>query len=86
MSSAERDAYFAANPHLRSQKVSETKTFWLFVAGGVAGAILIGVLVVCLIRMKKKNDTIVAKVEKLSSSGRPSEGNKPDINSDFYES
>lgn len=45
-------------------------------------------LIFCLVRMKKKNDTIVAKVEKLSAGGGPSEGNKPDIdmNDDFYAS
>lgn len=86
MSQAERDAYYAENPKYATKDVADTNTFWFFIAGGVVGAILIGILIFCLVRMKKKNDTIVAKVEKLSARGRPSEGNKPDINSkdDFY--
>ena len=54
--------------------------------GGCLGAVLIGILIYCLIRMKKKNDLIVAKVEKLSKEAPANEDNKPDKNDDFYNS
>ncbi len=47
---------------------------------------MIAVLIWCLVRMKRKNDLIVAKVETLAAStGKESEGNKPEIdkNDDF---
>ena len=47
--------------------MEDTGTFWLFVGGGVLGLILIIILICCLYRMKKRNDLIVAKVEKLTA-------------------
>ena len=49
------------------ENVEDTGTFWLFIGGGALGVILIVILIVCLVKMKKRNDLIVAKVEKLTS-------------------
>ena len=47
--------------------MEDTGTFWLFIAGGAVGVILIAILIYCLVKMKKRNDLIVAKVEKLTA-------------------
>ena len=67
MTPEQRQAYYATRPIVDEEKVSETNTFWFFIAGGVGGVILIVILIVCLVKMKKRNDLIVAKVEKLTS-------------------
>ena len=63
-------------------------SFWLFVGGGVIGAILIIILVVCLVKMKKRNDLIVAKVEKLTEDQKTGKKQltKAETNDDFYAS
>ena len=70
------------------EKVEDTGTFWLFIGGGALGVILIGILIFCLIRMKKRNDLIVAKVEKLSAAQLQEKDYIPEEerNDDFYAS
>ena len=67
MTVEERDAYYARTRVVDEESVTETWTFWAFVAGGVLGLVLLILLICCLIRMKQKNSEIVAKVEKLST-------------------
>ena len=85
MSEAERDAYYKINRVVEEEGVSETNEFWYFIVGGGVGAILIVVLIVCLCRLKRKNDLIVAKVEKLEVMA---DDKTPDAdrNDDFYNS
>ncbi len=85
MSEAERDAYYKINRVVEEEGVSETNEFWYFIVAGGVGAILIVVLIVCLCRLKRKNDLIVAKVEKLEQVGddKTPDG---DRNDDFYNS
>jgi len=66
MTPEERALYYETSAIVEQESVKDTSTFWFFIAGGVGGVILIGVLVYFLVRLKKKNDLIVAKVEKLS--------------------
>ena len=86
MTEEERLAYYKTNKVVEEENIEDTNTFWFFVGGGCLGAVLIGILIYCLIRMKKKNDLIVAKVEKLSKEAPANEDNKPDKNDDFYNS
>ena len=67
MSQEERDAYNDLYRVKTDEEIYETWTFWAFVAGGVVGLILMILLICCLIRLKNRNDLIVAKVEKLST-------------------
>ena len=89
MTPEERALYYETSAIVDKESVKDTSTFWLFIAGGIVGVILIGILVYFLIRLKKKNDLIVAKVEKLTESQimmnekDPSKGKK---NDDFYKS
>ena len=48
--------------------------------------LLIALLVFCLVRMKKKNDLIVAKVEKLEAGAIHDLSDNEDKNDDFYNS
>ena len=68
--------------------MEDTGTFWLFVGGGVLGLILIIILICCLYRMKKRNDLIVAKVEKLTAEQLAEKDYIPEEekNDDFYAS
>ena len=66
MTQAERDAYYNQKRITEKEDVSETNTFWYFVAAAVVGAILIIGLLICLCKLKSNNDQMVAKVEKLS--------------------
>ena len=68
MTPEERALYYETSAIVDKESVKDTSTFWLFIAGGIVGVILIGILVYFLIRLKKKNDLIVAKVEKLTES------------------
>ena len=83
MSQEERDAYYNLNRIINEESVAETTTFWYFVAGGALGVILIAVLIYCLCKMKRRNDLIVAKVEKLEAGVKV---NDVDKNDDFYNS
>lgn len=83
MSQKERDAYYNLNRIVNEESVADTTTFWYFIAGGAVGVILIGVLIYCLCKMKRRNDLIVAKVEKLEAGMHD---NDPDKNDDFYNS
>ena len=67
MSKAERDAYNDLYRVKTDEEITETWTFWAFVAGGVVGTILIVLLICCLVRLKNRNDLVVAKVETLST-------------------
>ena len=67
MTQEERDEYYRQKRVFEEENVEDTGTFWLFVGGGVLGLILIIILICCLYRMKKRNDLIVAKVEKLTA-------------------
>ena len=67
MTQEERDEYYRQRRVFEEENVEDTSTFWLFVGGGVLGFILIVVLIVCLVKMKKRNDLIVAKVEKMTA-------------------
>jgi hypothetical protein len=84
MSQEERDAYNNSLRIVEQELVSETNTFWYFVIGAIFGLLLIILLIYCLVHMKKKNDLIVAKVEKLEA------GVDSDLsdshNDDFYNS
>ena len=84
MSEAERDAYYKINRVVEEEGVSETNEFWYFIVGGGVGAILIIVLIVCLCRLKRKNDLIVAKVEKLEVMNDKTP--EAERNDDFYNS
>ena len=68
--------------------MEDTGTFWLFIGGGVLGLILIIILICCLYRMKKRNDLIVAKVEKLTAEQLAEKDYIPEEekNDDFYAS
>ena len=67
MTEEERDAYYARTRVTDEEAITETWTFWAFVAGGVIGLVLVILLIVCLVRMKQRNSLIVAKVEKLTT-------------------
>ena len=66
MSVADRDAYLNQRTILEEEAVQETGTFWLFVGGGILGAVIIIGLIYCMVVVKKRNDTMVAKVQKMS--------------------
>ena len=85
MSQAERDAYYSINRVIEEENVSDTQEFWFFIVGGVLAFLAIVFLIYCLCRLKRKNDLIVAKVEKLEQLGddRTPDG---DRNDDFYNS
>ena len=87
MTPEERALYYETTAIYESETVKDTKTFWLFIVGGICGLALIIVLIIFLIRLKKKNDLIVAKVEKLSLDKlTKSEMTKEEKNDDFYTS
>lgn len=67
MTQEERDLYYKQRRIIEEESVEDTGTFWLFIGGGVLGVVLIAILICCLVRMKKRNDLIVAKVEKLTA-------------------
>lgn len=67
MTQEERDEYYRQRRVIVEETVEDTGTFWLFIGGGALGFILIAILIYCLVRMKKRNDLIVAKVEKLTA-------------------
>lgn len=85
MTQAERDAYYNQKRITEKEDVSETNTFWYFVAAAVVGAILILGLLICLCRLKSNNDQMVAKVEKLSEK-QNDQTPQQHRNDDFYES
>ena len=66
MSVEERDKYYNRTRKTTDESIETTWTFWVFVAAGVVGAALIIALIVVLVRLKNRNDKIVAKVETLS--------------------
>ena len=66
MTVEERDSYYNRTRRETDESIEETWTFWVFVASGVVGALLIFALICVLIRLKNRNDKIVAKVETLS--------------------
>ena len=87
MTPEERAKYYQTTAIYETETVKDTKTFWLFIVGGICGLALIIVLIIFLIRLKKKNDLIVAKVEKLSLDKlTKSEMTKEEKNDDFYTS
>jgi hypothetical protein len=67
MSIEERDAYLNTRTKVIDEGVEETDTFWFFVGGGILGAIIIIALVYCMIVVKRRNDVMVAKVEKMTA-------------------
>lgn len=88
MTQEERDAYYRQKRIYEEESVEDTGTFWLFVGGGIVGLILIIVLIYCLVKMKKRNDLIVAKVEKMTAEQLQKRSFVPndERNDDFYES
>ena len=67
MTIEERDAYLNTRTTVEESGVEETETFWFFVGGGILGAIIIIALIYCMVVVKKRNDGMVAKVEKMTA-------------------
>jgi len=84
MSQAERDAYYNRKRIIEEETIEETQTFWYFIVFGVVGFIIVVVLIICLVRLKKHNDLIVAKVEKLEVGAKLESDDEK--NDDFYNS
>ena len=88
MSIEERDAYLNTKTTVEEGDATSSETFWFFVAGGVLGAIIIIALIYCMCVVKRRNDTMVAKVEKMTAEQLAEEDYIPDDekNDDFYAS
>ena len=86
MSIEERDAYLNTKTTVEEGDVEETGTFWFFVGGGILGAIIICLLIYCMVVVKKRNDVMVAKVEKMTSEQLAEKDYIPEEerNDDFY--
>ena len=86
MSIEERDAYLNTKTTVEEGDVEETGTFWFFVGGGILGAIIICLLIYCMVVVKKRNDVMVAKVEKMTSEQLAEKDYIPEDerNDDFY--
>lgn len=86
MSIEERDAYLNTRTKVEEGNVEESDTFWFFVGGGILGAIIICALIYCMIVVKRRNDTMVAKVEKMSAEQLAEKDYIPEEerNDDFY--
>lgn len=67
MTTEERDAYLNQNTISEEESVDDTYTFWFFVGGGILGGIIIIALIYCMVVVKRRNDVMVAKVEKMST-------------------
>ena len=86
MSIEERDAYLNTRTKVEEGNVEESDTFWFFIAGGIFGAIIIRLLIYCMIVVKRRNDVMVAKVEKMSAEQLAEKDYIPEEerNDDFY--
>ena len=86
MTIEERDEYLNTKTTVEEGDVDETDTFWFFVSGGILGAIIICCLIYCMIVVKKRNDVMVAKVEKMSAEQLAEKDYIPEEerNDDFY--
>ena len=88
MSIEERDAYLNTKTTVEESNVEETETFWFFVGGGILGAIVIIALIYCGVTVKRRNDGMVAKVEKMTAEQLAEKDYIPEEeqNDDFYAS
>ena len=88
MSIEERDAYLNTKTTVEESNVEETETFWFFVGGGILGAIVIIALIYCMVTVKRRNDGMVAKVEKMTAEQLAEKDYIPEEeqNDDFYTS
>lgn len=88
MSIEERDEYLNTRTTVEESSVEETNTFWFFVGGGILGAIVIIALIYCMVVVKRRNDVMVAKVEKMSAEQLAQKDYIPEdeANDDFYAS
>lgn len=88
MSIEERDAYLNQRTILEEGDVDKTSTFWFFVGGGIVGGIIIIALIYCMVVVKKRNDLMVAKVQKMSAEQLNEKGyiGEAERNDDFYAS
>ena len=88
MSQVDRDAYWNQRTVVEDEKAEDTGAFWLFVGCGIAGILLIIGLIIALCRMKRRNDQIVAKVERMSKEQLEERKyiNEDEKNDDFYAS
>ena len=88
MSIEERDAYLNTKTTVEESNVEETETFWFFVGGGILGAIVIIALIYCGVTVKRRNDGMVAKVEKMTAEQLAEKDYIPEDeqNDDFYAS
>ena len=88
MSIEDRDAYLNTKTTVEESNVEETETFWFFVGGGILGAIVIIALIYCGITVKRRNDGMVAKVEKMTAEQLAEKDYIPEEeqNDDFYTS
>ena len=59
----ERTLYLREEIIIKQEKIYENWKFWALVAAGVAGLSVIISLILCLVKMKRKNDAIIIKVE-----------------------
>ena len=62
LSEEERDKYLSRKVIVKQQKIYEDWTFWVLIAGGLIGLVIMIVLCVCLVNMKQRNDEITSKV------------------------
>ena len=88
MSIEDRDAYLNTKTTVEESNVEETETFWFFVGGGILGAIVIIALIYCGVTVKRRNDGMVAKVEKMTAEQLAEKDYIPEEeqNDDFYTS
>ena len=62
LSEEERDKYLSRKVIVKQQKIYQDWTFWVLIAGGLFGVIIMVILCVCLVNMKQRNDEITSKV------------------------
>ena len=88
MSVEERDEYLNTKTTVEEGDATSSETFWFFVAGGIVGAIVIIGLIYCMVVVKRRNDVMVAKVEKMTAEQLAEEDYIPEAekHDDFYAS